>query len=145
MLVVSNLAAPGVPAFGIRFGPVLLAVAIAGQLAAVLLGLPWAMLPFLLAGGAAFGVGWAFLSMAVMNAADPADRDRAAGLVPTVQSAGYAIGAALTGLAAAAFGLDGSTPSGTVSAFAPVVACGLAPALLACAIALARRDWPVLR
>ena len=46
------------------------------------LRLPAVLAPFLLAGGAAFGVGWAFLSMAVMNAADPADRDRAAGLVP---------------------------------------------------------------
>jgi len=145
MLVVANLGGAGVPGFGIRFGPVILGAAIAGQLAAVMLGLPWAMLPFLVAGGASFGIGWAFLSMAVMNAARPEDRDRAAGLVPTVQSAGYAIGAALTGLAAAVFGLDGATPAGTVAAFAPVVACGLAPALLACAIALARRDWPVIR
>jgi MFS family permease len=143
MLVVANLRGAWVPAFGIRFGPVLLLVAVAGQVAAVLAGLPWAMLPFLVAGGAAFGVGWAFLSMAVMQAAAPGERDRAAGLVPTVQSAGYAIGAALTGLAASVFGLDGASPGGTVAAFAPVVACGAVPAALAVALGLGRRDWKV--
>jgi ABC-type branched-subunit amino acid transport system permease subunit len=81
--------------------------------------------------------------MAVMNAATPADRDRAAGLVPTLQSAGYAIGAALTGLAAAGFGLDGSSAATTLAAFPAVIACGLPPALLAGWIALRRRDWPV--
>jgi len=143
MLVVANIRHPAMPAVGIRFGPVVLAVGIAGQLAAVLAGLPWAMVPFLVATGAAFGIGWAFLSMAVMQAAPPGERDRAAGLVPTVQSAGYAIGAALTGLAATTAGLDGSSAEGTVRGFAIVVACGLAPAVLASWVALRRRDWPV--
>ncbi len=100
------------------------------------------MLPFLLAIGASFGIGWAFLSIAVMNAAEPEDRDRAAGLVPTVQSAGYAIGAALTGLAAALAGLDGHDALGLPPAFALVSACGLVPAALASWIALRRRTWP---
>jgi MFS family permease len=145
MLIVANIRHPGMPAFGIRFGPVLLALAIAGQLAAVLADAPWAMLPFLAAAGASFGIGWAFLSMAVMQAAAPGERDRAAGLVPTVQSAGYAIGAALTGLAASTAGLDGTDPAATVHGFALVVACGIAPAALASWVALRRRDWPTAR
>jgi MFS family permease len=143
MLVVANIRHPGVPAFGIRFGPVVLLAGIAGQFAAVMAGLPWAMLPFLVASGAAFGIGWAFLSMAVMQAAPSGERDRAAGLVPTVQSAGYAIGAALTGLAASAAGLDGSSPAATVNGYAVVVACGLGPAVLASWMALRRTDWKI--
>jgi len=142
MLAVANSGHPGMPAFGIRFGPVLLMVGIAGQLVAVVAGMPWAMLPFLVAAGASFGLGWAFLSVAVMQAAPAAERDRAAGLVPTVQSAGYAIGAALAGLAASVSGLDGSSAAATVQGFGVVVACGLVPAGLASWVSLRRRDWP---
>ena len=124
------------PAIGIRFGPPVLALAVAGQLAAIALGLPWAMLPFLAAAGASFGLGWAFLSIAVVRAAAPAERDMAAGLVPTVQSAGYAVGAALTGLAASQAGLDGASAQSTITGFAWVVACGLVPAGLASWVAL---------
>ena len=142
MMLVANLRHPAVPTLGIRLGPPLLLLGLAGQLAAIAAGAPWAMLPFLLATGASFGIGWAFLSIAVMNAAEPADRDRAAGLVPTVQSAGYAIGAALTGLAASLAGLDGTSPAALPPAFAVVTACGLVPAAIASWIALRRRTWP---
>ena len=142
MLVVANIDHPAMPSLGIRFGPPVLAFAVAGQLGAVALGLPWAMLPFLAAAGASFGLGWAFLSMAVVRAAEPAERDMAAGLVPTVQSAGYAVGAALTGLAASQAGLDGATPAATIAGFAWVVGCGLVPAGVASWVALRRREWP---
>ena len=136
MLVVASIAHPAMPAIGIRFGPPVLALAVAGQLAAIALGLPWAMLPFLAAAGASFGLGWAFLSIAVVRAAAPAERDMAAGLVPTVQSAGYAVGAALTGLAASQAGLDGTSAQSTITGFAWVVACGRVPAGLASWVAL---------
>ena len=109
---------------------------------AVMLDLPWAMLPFLAAAGVSFGLGWAFLSMAVVRAAEPAERDMAAGLVPTVQSAGYALGAALTGLAASQAGLDGASAQSTIAGFAWVVGCGLVPAGVASWVAVRRRDWP---
>ena len=142
MMLVANLRHPAVPTLGIRLGPPLLLLGLAGQLAATAAGAPWALLPFLLATGASFGIGWAFLSIAVMNAAEPGDRDRAAGLVPTVQSAGYAIGAALTGLAASVAGLDGTSPAALPPAFAVVTACGLLPAAVAAWISLGRRAWP---
>ncbi len=142
MLVVANIARADMPTIGIRWGPPVLAAAVAGQLAAVALDLPWAMLPFLVGAGASFGLGWAFLSLSVMRAAAPDERDKAAGLVPTVQSAGYAVGAALTGLAASQAGLDGSSAQATINGFAWVVACGLVPACLASWVALRRRAWP---
>ena len=142
MLVVANIDRPAMPSLGIRFGPPVLALAVAGQLGAVMLDLPWAMLPFLAAAGVSFGLGWAFLSMAVVRAAEPAERDMAAGLVPTVQSAGYALGAALTGLAASQAGLDGASAQSTIAGFAWVVGCGLVPAGVASWVAVRRRDWP---
>ena len=48
---------------------------------------------------------WAYISQAVMEAATPDERDRASGLLPTVLTGGYALGAALAGLVAAIMGL----------------------------------------
>ncbi|MCM2294506.1 MFS transporter [Allorhizobium sp. BGMRC 0089] len=50
--------------------------------------------------GTAFGLAWAFLSQKLMALSPLGERDATAGLIPTLQSAGYAIGAALAGLAA---------------------------------------------
>ena len=62
--------------------------------------------------GAGFGLCWATLSQVVMETAEPDDRDRATALVPTVQSAGYAIGAAVAGLVANSAGLPGALHAG---------------------------------
>jgi hypothetical protein len=50
--------------------------------------------------GCGFGISWGFLSQAVMEAARPGERDAASALLPTLQSGGYAIGAAVSGLVA---------------------------------------------
>ena len=50
--------------------------------------------------GCAFGVNWANLSQALMNLAREEERNATSTLLPTAQSAGYAIGAALMGLIA---------------------------------------------
>ena len=55
--------------------------------------------------GAAFGASWGYLSQMLMDAAPPAERDKTSTLLPTLQSAGYALGGALAGLAANAAGL----------------------------------------
>ncbi len=57
--------------------------------------------------GAAFGASWAFLSQMLMEASTSAERDKTSGLIPTLQSAGFAIGAALAGLAGNSLGLGG--------------------------------------
>jgi MFS family permease len=50
--------------------------------------------------GTAFGMTWGALSQVMMEGAAPAERDATSGLLPTVQAAGYGIGAAIFGLAA---------------------------------------------
>lgn len=55
--------------------------------------------------GAAFGASWAFLSQMLMEASAPRERDKTSGLIPTLQSAGFAIGAAFAGLAGNSLGL----------------------------------------
>jgi MFS family permease len=55
--------------------------------------------------GIAYGLSWGFLSQSIMTGAAPADRDRAAAMLPTILSGGLAIGAALGGVAANSAGL----------------------------------------
>ncbi len=50
--------------------------------------------------GMAFGMNWGALSQVLMENAEPSDRDATSGLLPTVQAAGYGIGASIFGLAA---------------------------------------------
>lgn len=88
----------------IGIGPGLLAAGLAGVGAGFWAGIPAAVLAGQIAIGAGFGIAWGFLSQHVMEAAPESERDRASALVPTVQSAGYAIGAAVAGLVANAAG-----------------------------------------
>lgn len=84
----------------IRFGAALLVVGLVGAALVVPMRSGVLMLACQVVIGTGFGVGWGFLNQAVAAAAPAQDRDLAAALVPTVQSAGYAIGAALAGLVA---------------------------------------------
>jgi len=78
----------------------------------------WANLWLLLLGqalvGAGYGLCWGFLSQVIMTGSEEADRDRASAMLPTVLSAGLAIGAALGGIAANAAGLAEGVPVSTV-------------------------------
>ena len=75
----------------------------------VALGFHQGSLALLIAGqivvGAAFGASWAFLSQMLMQASVAEERDKTSGLIPTLQSAGFAIGAAFAGLAGNSLGL----------------------------------------
>ena len=75
----------------------------------VALGFHEGSLALLIAGqivvGAAFGASWAFLSQMLMQASVAEERDKTSGLIPTLQSAGFAIGAAFAGLAGNSLGL----------------------------------------
>ncbi len=67
--------------------------------------------------GAAFGASWAFLSQMLMEASTARERDKTSGLIPTLQSAGFAIGAAFAGLAGNSLGLvDASISDATRAA-----------------------------
>lgn len=104
-LPVAHWSAPRHQALFVRVGALVLAVG----LGCVWLAVASRSLALLLAGQAAigggFGLSWAFLSHAVMRAAPAGERDRASALLPTVQSAGYALGSGLAGLLANASGL----------------------------------------
>lgn len=97
----------------IRLGPVLLLLGLACLALAFAVGSSWLVVLGQVILGAGFGSAWAFLSQAIMERARPDDRDRAAAMVPTVQSAGYAAGAALAGLVANLSGLK-VDPAATV-------------------------------
>ena len=81
-------------------GPMLLGVG----LLAVLAGLLNDQVALVVAGqlsvGAGFGMANGYLSLTLMEAARSGERDRVSAMVPTTQSAGNAIGAALAGVAA---------------------------------------------
>lgn len=82
--------------------------------------------------GSGFGLHNGYLNLTVMEAASDAERDRASGLIPTTQSAGNAIGAALAGVAANSGGMAVAASTGAVKlAIVPVYALGVATAALA--------------
>lgn len=60
----------------------------------------------LIAIGAAFGMGWSFLNQTLMMASPDGERDKTSALLPTLQSAGYALGAAFAGLVANSVGFS---------------------------------------
>lgn len=55
--------------------------------------------------GAAFGMSWAFVSKLAMETSSAHERDKTSALLPTLQSAGFALGGGLAGLAANSAGL----------------------------------------
>ncbi|PRD42848.1 MFS transporter [Phyllobacterium phragmitis] len=99
-ILVANIQDSRQRSWMIRLGPTLLV----SGLATLVLGFSMDMALVVMVGqiliGTGFGVSWGFLSQTVMEAARSGERDRASALLPTLQSAGYAIGAALAGLAA---------------------------------------------
>ena len=116
----------------IRTGPAM----IAGGLLLVLMGLQMGLVPVVLAGqlmiGAGFGTCNGYLNLSMMEAASDAERDRTSALVPTTQSAGAAIGAALAGIAANAAGLaSAKAPDAVIAAMMPVYGLGFVVALMA--------------
>ena len=82
--------------------------------------------------GSGFGMHNGYLSLTMMEAASDAERDRTSALIPTTQSAGNAIGAALAGVAANSGGLAAAASASAVKfAMVPVYALGAVTAALA--------------
>ena len=121
----------------IRTGPVLLAVGLAG----VLLGLQWTQPVLLivaqLAIGMGFGISNGYTMLTIMEASSDAERDRTSALLPTTQSAGNALGAALAGVAANAAGYATATDNEAILlAIVPLFIVAMAFAGLAFVAAL---------
>ncbi|ACP25339.1 MFS permease [Sinorhizobium fredii NGR234] len=87
--------------------------------------------------GAGFGISWGTLSQFLMDVSTREERDKTSALLPTLQSAGYAIGAALFGVTANTFGLDEDVSEQVLSLSLTIVfalACVIAAASLFFAI-----------
>lgn len=82
--------------------------------------------------GSGFGMCNGYLNLTMMEAASDSERDRTSALMPTTQSAGNAIGAALAGVGANAAGMAVAASAGDVKlAIVPVYVLGAAMAGLA--------------
>ncbi|SLN35422.1 MFS transporter [Oceanibacterium hippocampi] len=60
----------------------------------------------LIVAGTGFGISWAFLSQRLLDATPAAERDLTAGAIPTLENAGWALGAAVSGMIASLAGLE---------------------------------------
>lgn len=121
----------------IRSGPVLLVLG----LTAVLTGLETTQPAILIVGqlaiGMGFGISNGYTMLTIMEASSDAERDRTSTLLPTTQSAGNALGAALAGVAANAAGYaEASNDAGILAAIVPLFIVAIAFATLAFIAAL---------
>ena len=121
----------------IRTGPALIALGLIGILIGLLTGQLIIVLLAQLAIGSGFGICNGYLNLTLMEAASDAERDRTSALLPTTQSAGNAIGAALAGVAANSAGFATAVTVDQIHmAIIPVFVLGAAMAVLAFLAAL---------
>ena len=125
-------------------GPVLNAAGMLGLLVALQTGWLALVVAAQLATGVGFGLCWSTLNQRVMEGAAPDDQGRATALLPTVLSAGYAIGAAVAGLAANQAGLPRAMAQGA-SVAAPLSWAYATASLIAAAAVLVDRGGAVAR
>ena len=116
----------------IKAGPAL----IGSGLVLVLIGLQLDMVAIVVVGqltiGSGFGTCNGYLNLTMMEAASDAERDRTSALMPTTQSAGNAIGAALAGVAANSAGMASAIAAADMKfAIIPVYLLGASMAGLA--------------
>jgi MFS family permease len=121
----------------IRTGPILLALGMVG----VLVALEISQLPLLIVGqlaiGMGFGISNGYIMLTIMEASTDAERDRTSALLPTTQSAGNALGAALAGVAANAAGYAQASGQGEIlAAIVPLFLMAVGFAVLAWLAAL---------
>lgn len=124
-LGIASFRAPVWPTAMVRLGPLLVSAGVAGSAGGVAVNALWLVVASQIAIGTGFGISWAYISQAVMEAAPADERDRASGLLPTVLTGGYAMGAALAGFVASTVGLGRGVDPATMAA-AVVVVFGVA-------------------
>ena len=120
----------------IKLGPAMIGVGLVLVLAGLQLDQVGIVVIGQLVVGAGFGTCNGYLNLTMMEAASDAERDRTSALMPTTQSAGNAIGAALAGVAANSAGLATAVSTADIKfAIVPVYLLGAAMAALAFAAA----------
>ena len=106
-----------------QLGPVLLLGGLVALFTSIATGMLWPVPLAQAMIGAGFGVSWGTLSQLMMDVSSDAERDRTSAMLPTLQSAGYAIGAAVFGLVANVMGFGQAASSETVRTAMLVVFC----------------------
>ncbi|MEK1887425.1 MAG: hypothetical protein AAAB35_07555 [Phyllobacterium sp.] len=144
-ILIANIQSPTRRAFMIRLGPALLVAGLSVIVVGFSLDVPLVVMLGQMSIGTGFGVSWGFLSQNVMEAARSGERDRASALLPTLQSAGYAIGAAVAGLVANASGYpEAATPDAlrdaTIMIFSVSAIIGLGAMIAGFALPLRRKN-----
>jgi MFS family permease len=97
-----------------RAGPILLAIGLAGVLAGLLLTSAPVVVVAQIFVGLGFGTSTSYTMITLIECTSAAERDRTSTLIPTTQSAGNAIGAALAGVVANAAGYAMATTNAEV-------------------------------
>jgi MFS family permease len=149
-ITVANVSSPARRLSLVRVGPAVTTLGLAGILTACLSGQLAILVVSQLALGAGFGMSWSYLSLIMMEANAGPERDRTSALLPTLQSAGNAIGAAIAGLAANAGGFAVAvTHSEVQQGIAPALVTGILVGLVGITFAvrttrLARNAVPTL-
>jgi MFS family permease len=100
----------------IQLGPACLCIGLLGVLSGFLLNLPPLLILSQLVIGAGFGMSSGYVLLTLIEATGDAERDRTSALIPTTQSAGNAIGAAIAGLAANSAGYAVATSTDEILA-----------------------------
>lgn len=96
----------------------------------------------LIAVGAAFGLSWSFLNQTLMMASPLSERDKTSALLPTLQSAGYALGAAFAGLIANTAGFSQTASEAVVR---QSISLSFAFGFLVALPAIATATWMLVR
>jgi hypothetical protein len=128
-------------------GPVMMGAGLLGVALLIRLEPAVIVFPAIALTGAGIGACWAFIAQRVMTGARKGEEDRAASSVATIQQTGFALGAALAGLAANAAGLSAGLNRADVAAAAFWVPVSFIVAALAATIMGSRlaRHWPAAR
>lgn len=129
----------------IQLGPLCLTIGLLGVLAGFLLDQLILLIVSQLVIGFGFGMSSGYVLLTLIEATGETERDRTSALIPTTQSAGNAIGAAIAGLAANSAGYAVATSTDEIlSATIPIFATAAIIAAIAglAAIAMVRRTEP---
>jgi len=144
-IFVANIQDPRYRAWLMRLGPTLLVTGLAVIVFGFSIDVPPVVMLRQMCIGTGFGISWGFLSQTVMESARSGERDRASALLPTLQSAGYAIGAAVAGLVANAAGYPEATSpevlrDATITIFVVSTIIGLGALVAGCALPLRKKN-----
>ncbi|MCM2476916.1 MFS transporter [Rhizobium sp. CG5] len=109
-IAIANLKSQALQRRAIWLGPLLQVLGMACLFSAIASGILAVLVLGQVLIGCAFGLTWGTLSQLLMDVTPANERDKTSALLPTLQSAGYALGAGLAGLAANGAGLAAGLP-----------------------------------